>query len=83
MQQLYRLGITISIIVWYCSYTVNCIMEERIIEILEEFRNRMCHPLPQFHLPALDPLKVDYFKADLDNKYFIGLILIYTKACYQ
>ncbi|XP_005180768.1 uncharacterized protein LOC101890822 [Musca domestica] len=47
------------------------IMEDSIMEFLEELKMRMCHPIPKFGLPALDPLTIGHVETEIDNKYFV------------
>ncbi|XP_013119594.1 uncharacterized protein LOC106096400 [Stomoxys calcitrans] len=49
----------------------NALMEDAILEFLEELRMRMCHPIPKFGLPALDPIKIDHVETSVDNQYLV------------
>lgn len=56
----------IAIISWMVVST-DAIMEDKILQFLEEVRNRMCYPL--FGLPALDPLQIENANFSMNNKY--------------
>ncbi|XP_061396722.1 uncharacterized protein LOC133332339 [Musca vetustissima] len=47
------------------------LMEDAILEFLDELKMRMCHPIPKFGLPALDPLRIGHVEAEMDNKYIV------------
>ncbi|XP_017856627.1 PREDICTED: uncharacterized protein LOC108609379 [Drosophila arizonae] len=54
-----------------CLSPVVCIYEAAILEFLEEFRMRMCHPIPNLGLPALDPLELGPAETAANNQYLI------------
>ncbi|KAL7728561.1 hypothetical protein ACLKA6_012562 [Drosophila palustris] len=57
--------------IYSCLPTVDCIYEEKILSFLEEFRMRMCHPIPNLGLPALDPLQLEHADTAVNNQYLI------------
>lgn len=50
---------------------VASIYEETIKNFLNEFRMRMCHPIPNLGLPALDPLQLSHAETSVNNQYLI------------
>ncbi|XP_030376361.1 uncharacterized protein LOC115625453 [Scaptodrosophila lebanonensis] len=49
--------------------------ESQIIDFLEELRMRMCHPIPNLGMPALDPFQIpEHHEIAVDNKYFVDFI---------
>lgn len=50
---------------------VAAIYEERIKNFLNEFRMRMCHPIPNLGLPPLDPLQLSHAETSVNNQYLI------------
>ncbi|CAD6991467.1 unnamed protein product [Ceratitis capitata] len=48
-----------------------CAGETAILNFLEQLRVRMCHPIPQLGLPALDPLHITHVEGKFNNKYLI------------
>ncbi|EDV92587.1 uncharacterized protein LOC6563153 [Drosophila grimshawi] len=57
--------------IYSCLSPVVCIYEDKILKFLEEFRMRMCHPIPNLGLPALDPFELGPENVAVDNKYLI------------
>ncbi|XP_075145440.1 uncharacterized protein LOC142220282 [Haematobia irritans] len=51
--------------------STNALMEDSILAFLEELKMRMCHPIPKFGLPALDPLRIGHVETAIDNKYIV------------
>jgi len=45
-------------ILYACLSPAACVYEAKILAFLQEFRMRMCHPIPNLGLPALDPLQL-------------------------
>ncbi|KAH8295344.1 hypothetical protein KR018_010146 [Drosophila ironensis] len=48
-----------------------CLYESVVLNFLQELRLRMCHPIPNLGLPALDPLQVGHAETAVDNKYLV------------
>ncbi|XP_039955343.1 uncharacterized protein LOC120771421 [Bactrocera tryoni] len=48
-----------------------CLYEDTILNFLEQLRVRMCHPIPQLGLPALDPFKIHHVETEINNKYLV------------
>lgn len=72
MQSGYILRLVLATVSLYCCLSpVVCIYEATIIEFLEEFRMRMCHPIPNLGLPALDPLELGPAETAVNNQYLI------------
>ncbi|XP_034486339.1 uncharacterized protein LOC117790840 [Drosophila innubila] len=57
--------------IYSCLPPVACVYEDKILSFLEEFRKRMCHPIPNLGLPALDPLQLDHADTAVNNQYLI------------
>ncbi|XP_030565906.1 uncharacterized protein LOC115766255 [Drosophila novamexicana] len=57
--------------IYSCLSPVACVYEETIQVFLEEFRMRMCHPIPNLGLPALDPLELGPAETAVNNKYLV------------
>lgn len=57
------------VVICLCSTPVESIFEDTIIEFLEEIRKRMCHPIPKFGLPALDPFQISHLEYEANNYY--------------
>ncbi|XP_037947583.1 uncharacterized protein LOC119679350 [Teleopsis dalmanni] len=49
----------------------NAIGESAVLDFLEELRLRMCHPIPKFGLPALDPFQISHAEYQMNNEYVI------------
>lgn len=49
----------------------NGLMEDSILAFLEELRTRMCHPIPKFGLPALDPFRIGHVAYSANNDYLV------------
>ncbi|XP_017064820.1 uncharacterized protein LOC108103730 [Drosophila eugracilis] len=58
-------------IIYACLEPAACLYEDKIQTFLDEFRKRMCHPIPNLGLPALDPLELGPAKTEVNNKYLI------------
>ncbi|XP_039495624.1 uncharacterized protein LOC120454418 [Drosophila santomea] len=58
-------------ILYACLSPAVCVYEAKILSFLEEFRMRMCHPIPNLGLPALDPLQFGPVATELNNKYLV------------
>ncbi|KAH8311212.1 hypothetical protein KR044_004977 [Drosophila immigrans] len=61
----------ITAIICSCLSPAACVYEEKILNFLEEFRLRMCHPIPNLGLPALDPLQLNHADTAVNNQYLI------------
>nr|XP_014097715.1 uncharacterized protein LOC106622903 [Bactrocera oleae] len=48
-----------------------CLYEDTILNFLEQLRVRMCHPIPQLGLPALDPFQIQHVETEMNNKYLV------------
>ncbi|XP_011191243.2 uncharacterized protein LOC105217767 [Zeugodacus cucurbitae] len=48
-----------------------CVKVDGILNFLEELRVRMCHPIPQLGLPALDPFHISHVETEMNNKYLV------------
>ncbi|XP_017035544.1 uncharacterized protein [Drosophila kikkawai] len=58
-------------ILYACLAPASCVYESVILNFLNEFRMRMCHPIPNLGLPALDPLQLGPAEAAVNNKYLV------------
>ncbi|KAH8337501.1 hypothetical protein KR059_012260 [Drosophila kikkawai] len=58
-------------ILYACLAPAACVYESVILNFLNEFRMRMCHPIPNLGLPALDPLQLGPAEAAVNNKYLV------------
>ncbi|EDW42094.1 uncharacterized protein LOC6606303 [Drosophila sechellia] len=58
-------------ILFACLSPAACVYEAKILAFLQEFRMRMCHPIPNLGLPALDPLQLGPAETELNNKYLV------------
>ncbi|XP_016959766.1 uncharacterized protein LOC108031071 [Drosophila biarmipes] len=58
-------------ILYACLAPAACVYEATIQEFLNEFRMRMCHPIPNLGLPALDPLQLGPAETEVNNKYLV------------
>lgn len=65
-----QLALTTALIACFLSPAAS-LYEEKILSFLEEFRMRMCHPIPNLGLPALDPLQLSHAEAAVNNQYLI------------
>ncbi|BFF89362.1 uncharacterized protein DMAD_08140 [Drosophila madeirensis] len=54
-----------------CLAPGECLYESQIRAFLEAFRMRMCHPIPNLGLPALDPFILGPGQTSMNNKYLI------------
>ncbi|KAH8346669.1 hypothetical protein KR084_007838 [Drosophila pseudotakahashii] len=61
----------VTAILYACLAPAACIYEDTILSFLNEFRMRMCHPIPNLGLPALDPLQLGPAETELNNKYLV------------
>ncbi|KAI8046129.1 uncharacterized protein LOC128266530 [Drosophila gunungcola] len=61
----------VTAILYACLAPAACVYESQILAFLNEFRMRMCHPIPNLGLPALDPLKLGPAETALNNKYLV------------
>ncbi|XP_017845485.1 uncharacterized protein LOC108601997 [Drosophila busckii] len=57
--------------IYLCLPAAECVFEKTIESFLKELSVRMCHPIPNLGLPALDPLTVNHAETAMDNKYLI------------
>ncbi|XP_062127351.1 uncharacterized protein LOC133839705 [Drosophila sulfurigaster albostrigata] len=57
--------------IYSCLSPVACVYEDTILNFLDEFRMRMCHPIPSLGLPALDPLQLEHVDTAVNNQYLI------------
>lgn len=48
-----------------------CLYESAILNFLDELKLRMCHPIPNLGLPALDPLEIKHADIAVDGKYLV------------
>ncbi|XP_002138019.2 uncharacterized protein [Drosophila pseudoobscura] len=72
MRQGYFLQAVMAIAILYsCLEPAECLYESQIRDFLNEFRNRMCHPIPNLGLPALDPFVLGPGQTSMNNKYLI------------
>ncbi|XP_023176185.2 uncharacterized protein LOC111603011 [Drosophila hydei] len=72
MQSGYILRVLLATASLYsCLGPVACLYEATIMEFLEELRMRMCHPIPNLGLPALDPLELGPAETAVNNQYLI------------
>ncbi|XP_036345460.1 uncharacterized protein LOC118754680 [Rhagoletis pomonella] len=51
--------------------TAESVGENVVLDFFEQLRVRMCHPIPQLGLPALDPLQITHVEEEINNKYLI------------
>lgn len=58
-------------ILYACLAPAACVYESTILQFLNEFRMRMCHPIPNLGLPALDPLQLGPAETEANNKYLV------------
>uniref|UniRef100_A0A1A9WSF0 Lipid-binding serum glycoprotein N-terminal domain-containing protein n=1 Tax=Glossina brevipalpis TaxID=37001 RepID=A0A1A9WSF0_9MUSC len=49
----------------------DAIKEAKIKKIIKDLKLRMCHPIPELGLPALDPFEFRNFTVTLNNEYLI------------
>ncbi|KAH8332671.1 hypothetical protein KR074_008785 [Drosophila pseudoananassae] len=54
-----------------CLAPATCLYETTILNFLDEFKKRMCHPIPNLGLPALDPLEIKHAEAAVDGNYLV------------
>lgn len=62
--------LSIAVLMQTCQ-DAECLNEDAILDFLEQLRLRMCHPIPQLGLPALDPFHTQYVEAEINNKYLL------------
>lgn len=63
--------VTVVAVILCLTQSSNALIDDTILEFLEEFRMRMCHPIPKLGLPALDPLEIKHAETSMDNKYLL------------
>ncbi|XP_053966809.1 uncharacterized protein LOC128868576 [Anastrepha ludens] len=69
-----RLFHAIALVLAVCFHIApqaESIGEDAVLDFLEQLRVRMCHPIPQLGLPALDPFQITQVEAQMNNKYII------------
>ncbi|KAH8383382.1 hypothetical protein KR009_008261 [Drosophila setifemur] len=65
--------VLLALTVFYTSLApAACVYESVILNFLNEFRMRMCHPIPNLGLPALDPLQLKHAQTAVDSKYLVN-----------
>ncbi|XP_055906398.1 uncharacterized protein LOC129941722 [Eupeodes corollae] len=67
-----RLSYVLGLFLIICCHNnlVTAGLSDEIKQLFEEFRLRMCHPFPQWNLPALDPLEIEHAELHKDNNIF-------------
>ncbi|XP_054747359.1 uncharacterized protein LOC129253125 [Anastrepha obliqua] len=61
----------VLVICFHIAPQAESIGEDAVLDFLEQLRVRMCHPIPQLGLPALDPFQITQVEAQMNNKYII------------